>query len=183
MDCKGSVTSGLAGGGNMNDKEFELMPKIKNGIVIDHVPPDRGNLVYLILFPYISDGTTINIRSNIPSTTLGRKWVFKIEDIIEDKTLINYLAIFGGNDITINEIENYEVVKKYHPKPPEIIEGRLITCPNERCVTNNDYHASQMQKFHLINEEPPTYECHYCGTHIGRKDMDKMLLERLLKPK
>ena len=154
------------------NEEYEMMPRIQDGVVIDHVPSERGVYVYLVLFPYIKKGVTVNIKSNIPSDRMKNKWVFKIEDLIEDEKFFGVLAIAGGEGITINEIKDYKVVEKFHPQYPKTIE-RLLKCPNSRCVTNNDRHARHL--FELVEKEPLTYMCHYCGTQIDRKEIDMQI--------
>ncbi len=164
----------------MKEKPWEKMPMIENGVVIDHVPTDRGPLVYLIVLPYITNGITANIRTNIPSQKLGdgkeygKKWVFKIEDDIIDTTLENKIALTGEKEITINRIVNYEVVEKYHPELPEELSS-ILQCTNPNCVTSHDYHAGQRQRFKLVSEEPVVYECEYCGNQLYQEDIDKLL--------
>lgn len=152
----------------------EQIPEIKKGIVIDHVPPERGYYIYKILSQYIRDGATIKLTSNIPSNKIGKKWVFKIEELIDDERFYDILALAGGKDITINIIDNGGVAKKFHPQYPETIEG-LLKCPNSQCVTNNDYHAGQRQEFHLVSAEPLLYQCKYCGTMMTQKNIDELL--------
>ncbi len=164
----------------MKEKPWEKMPRIEKGTVIDHVPVDRGPLVYLIVLPYLQKGITANIRTNIPSLKFGtdnkygKKWVFKIERDIIDETLENKIALTGEREITINRILNYEVVKKYHPEPPKELNS-ILRCTNPNCVTSQDYHASQRQKFKLISEKPIVYECEYCGAPLYQKDIDELL--------
>ena len=165
----------------MSEKPWEKMPRIENGTVIDHIPTDRGPFVYLVILPWLKDGITANIRTNIPSQKLGEegsygeKWVFKLEEIIDDEKFNNRMAIIGGSEVTINQIKNYEVVRKYHPELPEIVKDDILRCKNPNCITSNDYHAGQRQEFHLVSAEPLVYQCKYCGTNITQKDIDELL--------
>jgi len=168
----------------MNEKPWEKMPKIEGGVVIDHVPINRGPLVYLVLLPWLKEGVTANIRTNIPSKKIGngenygKKWVFKIEKLIDDEKFIENLALVGGKELTLNYIENYEVVKKYHPELPKVVKEGILRCNNPYCVTTQDHHAGQRSEFILENEDPLIYKCKFCGEEIDQEKIDELVLEK-----
>jgi len=168
----------------MSEKSWEKMPKVEKGVVIDHVSINRGPLVYLVLLPWLKKGVTANIRTNIPSKKLGngenygKKWVFKIEELIDDERFIENLALVGGKELTLNYIKNYEVVKKYHPKLPKVVKKGILECNNPYCVTKQDSHAGQRPEFILVKENPPIYKCKFCEEEIDQETIDKLVLEK-----
>ena len=64
----------------------------------------------------------ITVGFNLPSKALGAKDLIKIENKQLTQKQVNQLALLAPT-ATVNIIENFEVVQKYHPELPEKIEG------------------------------------------------------------
>lgn len=88
---------------------------------------------------------------------MGRKDLIKIEGMLDEIDL----DILGAldNNITINIIENGEIIEKKKPNLPDYVENILI-CKNPRCITSVErgiHHA-----FRLTDKKKGIYRCIYC---------------------
>ncbi len=143
------------------------IPKIKEGIVIDHIK--QGCALYIvknILEIDVSNGRAISIGDGYPSKKMGYKGVIKIENQELDKKELDQIALISP-DATISLITNYAVKSKYAVKVPESIED-LISCPYKNCITNSEKIATVFKK---IKDSPLILKCYYCERPIGREDI------------
>jgi len=129
--------------------------KIKKGIVIDHIKAGQGikifNWLGLDKSPY-----TVAFVINASSKILGKKDVIKIDNDININ--LDVLGLIDPN-ITVNLIEDENIVEKIKLKLPERVENVLI-CKNPRCITSTEKYIPHV--FHLVNQELQTYRCEYC---------------------
>lgn len=128
---------------------------IRKGIVIDHIKPGYG----IIIFEYLKLNKadfTVALIMNAKSKKLGRKDIIKIENEIDID-----LAMLGFIDanITVNIIENEVISEKINLSLPDRVEG-IMECKNPRCITSSE--RDIVHKFVLIDEEEGTYKCEYC---------------------
>ena len=131
---------------------------IVNGIVIDHIPAGKSMDIYRYLKLDKAECSVALLR-NVHSEKLERKDIIKIDDKID----IN-LDILGfiDPDITVNIIENGEIVEKKNLSLPERVEG-ILTCKNPRCITAAE--PSLKQIFMLHDEgDRKVYRCFYCDS-------------------
>ena len=129
--------------------------KIKNGIVIDHIRAGQG----IRIFNWLGLDKTPNTVAfvvNANSKIMKKKDIIKIENAIT----INF-DVLGLIDphITVNVIENQEIIDKKKLSLPERIENVLI-CKNPRCITSTEKYIPHI--FHLENDKLQTYRCEYC---------------------
>ncbi|MGL4600328.1 MAG: aspartate carbamoyltransferase regulatory subunit [Plesiomonas sp.] len=118
------------------DRENKLQVEaIKNGTVIDHIPAQIG-IKILSLFKFSQTHQRITVGLNLPSAALGQKDLIKIENIFLTEDQANQLAIYAPN-ASVNQIENYQVVRKLKPMLPEFIE-RVLSCPNSNCISHSE---------------------------------------------
>ncbi|MDC0611311.1 aspartate carbamoyltransferase regulatory subunit [Vibrio sp.] len=108
---------------------------IKNGTVIDHIPSQIGIKV-LRLFDMHNSSQKVTIGLNLPSSALGLKDLLKIENVFINEDQASKLALYAPN-ATVNQIENYEVVKKLALELPNRINN-VFACPNSNCITHNE---------------------------------------------
>lgn len=89
---------------------------IQNGVVIDHIPAGKGMDIYRLL-ELESKTQSVALLQSVKSQKYGCKDLIKIEG----ETLPERLDILGYLDsqITLIVIREGEVVKKYHPVPPQ----------------------------------------------------------------
>ncbi len=108
---------------------------IKNGTVIDHIPAQIGIKV-LRLFDMQNSSQKVTIGLNLPSSALGSKDLLKIENVFINEEQASKLALYAPN-ATVNQIENYEVVKKLALELPSRINN-VFACPNSNCITHKE---------------------------------------------
>ncbi|MEE6208802.1 aspartate carbamoyltransferase regulatory subunit [Salarchaeum sp. III] len=151
----------------MTDTELRVS-KIRNGTVIDHVNAGEALHVLALLEIDGSGGETVSLGMNVPSQTMGKKDVVKVEgrELSEDE--LDVLSLIAP-DATINIIREYEVVEKKHVEPPETVSG-VLACPNPDCITNDD--EPVRPRFDVLSEG---VRCAYCET-IVRDDLTDHLL-------
>ncbi|AXY00232.1 aspartate carbamoyltransferase regulatory subunit [Vibrio alfacsensis] len=146
-------------------KETQLQVEaIKNGTVIDHIPALIGIKV-LKLFNMHNSSQRVTIGLNLPSSALGHKDLLKIENVFISEEQASKLALYAPN-ATVNQIENYEVVKKLALELPETISN-VFECPNSNCITHNEPVASSFTV--IKKKEEIRLRCKYCEKVFARE--------------
>ena len=142
---------------NMDNEKKLKVSAIKDGTVIDRIPPQS-------LFEVINilglDHTNhqITFGTNLESKHLGKKAIIKITDSFFEDEDINRIALIAP-DAKLNTIRNYEVVEKRQVAIPEQIRG-IARCFNPKCITN---HQNIETLFTTKKEENGlSLLCHYC---------------------
>ncbi|NHI83506.1 MAG: aspartate carbamoyltransferase regulatory subunit [Candidatus Thorarchaeota archaeon] len=138
--------------------------KIDAGTVIDHIRAGHALDVLKILGITGREGSVITIAMNITSSKIGRKDIVKLEKRLLEEREVARIALVAP-EATINLIEDGKVTKKNHVQLPETIVD-VITCPNQRCVTNKEREPIT-PKYKVTTKEPVSLKCHYCWTIIG----------------
>ena len=128
---------------------------IKNGLVIDHIRAGCGPRIFSWL-GLDKANFRVALIMNVPSRKLGKKDIIKIDNIIN----IDYSVLgFIDPNITVNVVQNEEIVKKIDLVLPDKVEN-VIRCKNPRCITTSEPYLSQV--FRLVNRERSEYRCEYC---------------------
>ena len=151
----------------MSEGRELLIRAIKNGIVIDHIPSEKVFAIVEIL-KLKEYSERITVATNMPSSSLGRKGIIKIEEKILEEKELNNISLLAPN-VTINIIDNYEVVEKSKLDKLDKVIG-LMKCDNPKCISN---HENIETKFIRIKEnsekldennleEKSKYKCFYC---------------------
>ena len=141
-----------------------MIRAIKNGIVIDHIPSEKVFAIVEIL-KLKEYSERITVATNMPSSSLGRKGIIKIEEKILEEKELNNISLLAPN-VTINIIDNYEVVEKSKLDKLDKVIG-LMKCDNPKCISN---HENIETKFIRVEEdlnennleEKTKYKCFYC---------------------
>ncbi|MDO6704885.1 aspartate carbamoyltransferase regulatory subunit [Photobacterium sp. 1_MG-2023] len=136
---------------------------IKNGTVIDHIPANIGIKV-LRLFQLHQASERVTIGLNLPSSVQGTKDLIKIENVFLNEELANQLALYAPN-ATVNQIEDYQVVKKLTLSLPDQIHA-IFKCPNSNCITHNEPVDSSFKV--LTKREEIRLKCKYCEKVFAR---------------
>lgn len=137
---------------------------IENGTVIDHIPAGLG-LTILRQFKLLHHGAAVTVGFNLPSQSQGKKDIIKIKDICFSEQDANRLALFSPEAV-VNQIHNFEVVKKMRLTLPESI-SEVFRCPNAQCASHDEPVVSQFQvsqKNGLVK-----LKCHYCEKTFARE--------------
>lgn len=136
---------------------------IKNGIVIDHIPSEKVFAIVEIL-KLKEYNERITVATNMPSSSLGKKGIIKIEEKILEEKELNNISLLASN-VTINIIEDYKVIEKTKLEKLDKIIG-LMKCDNQKCISN---HENIETKFIRVEdesennlEEKDKYKCFYC---------------------
>ncbi len=149
----------------MEEKVLKVQ-KIKNGIVIDHIPCGMALKVLKILGIEGDVGSTLTIAMHVKSKH-GWKDIVKIEDRYLDDREIDKIALIAPN-ATVNVVEDYKVIRKHRVKVPEIVKG-IVKCMNPRCITNQREPIEP--EFKTISIEPIVIKCKYCGREMSGEDI------------
>jgi aspartate carbamoyltransferase regulatory subunit len=139
-------------------KELKIQP-IKNGSVIDHIPPGNALKVLRILgLPKKETTSIISAVMNVPSKTVGRKDIVKIEDRELEPEESDKIALIAPH-ATVNIIRNYEVVEKHALIIPDELVS-IVRCPNPSCISNSNEPIKP--RFIVTSKRPLRMKCYYC---------------------
>lgn len=137
-------------------KELKVTP-IKNGTVIDHIPPGFALKVLHVLKIPEETSSAVSVAMNVKSK-MGKKDIVKIENKELDKREVNKISLIAPK-ATINIIRGYEVVKKHRVQLPDEIVG-IVKCSNPTCISNSREPVES--RFILVSKDPPHIKCYYC---------------------
>lgn len=143
------------------------MAALRNGTVIDHIPP--GAVFKIVdMLELNKEAGAITIGNNLPSKRFGSKGIIKVSDREFEPEDINRIALVAPMAI-INTIRDYEVVRKEVVELPDEIFG-IATCPNPKCITRNEPMQSH---FHTVTTDGETrLRCHYCEHELDPHDLE-----------
>ncbi|MFH1788660.1 MAG: aspartate carbamoyltransferase regulatory subunit [Candidatus Altiarchaeota archaeon] len=151
--------SGVSG-----EEETLRVRRIKNGVVVDHIPQGKAPDVLDILGIDESFTDTITIAMNVPSSIYGKKDIVKVENRKIKESELSQIALIAPM-ATVNVIKDYKVVKKEVVKLPKLIVGSL-KCPNPNCVTNKE--REPVQSVFIVREkEPLVLSCKFCERNLA----------------
>lgn len=136
-----------------------LIPKIRSGIVIDHIPSGLGlRLVEIIRsYPGMADVVT-SVGFNYSSQKLGKKDLIKLQTEDLDERILQHISLVSPG-ISIKRITNYVVDKKYVLRPPELLDN-LVACHNPNCVTSHENNMAT--RFRQVDSEGTLFRCEFC---------------------
>jgi len=149
--------------------EMLRVSKIKNGTVIDHITGGHALDVVKILGIAERRSSVVSIGMNVPSKSLGRKDIVKIEGRGIAASEADKIALLAPR-ATINIIKDYKVVEKKRVKLPDNIKG-IVKCDNPACVSNSNEPVES--QFLVEKAEPLRLKCHYCGHVMEKTDVLK----------
>jgi len=150
----------------MTEKELRVS-KIRSGTVIDHVRAGQALNLLSILGIDGSGGEEISVGMNVPSDTLARKDVVKVEGRELSQDELDVLSVIAP-DATINIVRDYDVVEKHRVERPERVTG-VLACPNRNCITTADEPVESA--FEVLADG---VRCEYCET-IVREDIADLI--------
>lgn len=144
----------------------EKISTIREGTVIDHIPPENVFKVVDILNLKKHDNV-VSVATNLTSKKMGRKGIVKVggKSLTEDE--VSKILIVAPN-ATISIIKDYKVKKKEQVKVPDEFVG-VIKCSNPDCITNSDKVETI---FNVEGKNPLKARCHYCERSIESPDIE-----------
>lgn len=150
----------------MIDEKRLSVNAIKNGTVIDRIPPSA--LFQAIAILKLDQSTNkVTFGNNLDSKTVGKKGIIKISDQYFDDKDLGKLAIIAPN-AQLNTIHEYKVTEKRVVQTPDTI-NKIARCFNPRCITN--YEAVDTS-FTVVNKSPITLKCHYCEKITNKDEIE-----------
>lgn len=130
---------------------------VKNGIVLDHIKAGKAFEIYQLLQLEKLD-CFVAVLQNVESSKYGKKDVIKIDGNVQ----LNYDVLgYIDSNITVNMIENGELVNKIHLSLPETLTN-VIQCKNPHCITTTEQEIKHV--FKLVKKDKRIYRCIYCDT-------------------
>lgn len=130
---------------------------VNKGLVIDHIQAGKAMQIYKYLNLDKMD-CSVAIIKNAKSKKMGKKDIIKIEDKINlDLDVLGFI----DPSITVNVIDNGQIIKKINLELPATIEN-IVKCKNPRCITSIEQEI--VNKFKLTDKEKKIYRCVYCDT-------------------
>ena len=135
---------------------------IQNGVVLDHIQAGKSMEIYKYLHLDQLD-CSVAIIKNVRSARMGKKDIIKIDSPLQlDLDVLGYI----DPNITVNIIQNGELVEKKHLQLPQKLVN-IIHCKNPRCITTAEDQLDSI--FFLSDAKSHTYRCAYCETAKARK--------------
>jgi aspartate carbamoyltransferase regulatory subunit len=146
-----------------------FIPKIEEGIVIDHIPVGRGVLVLEVIrsYPELHD-IVVTLGLNYTSTKLGRKDMVKLGTKSMPEKVLEHISLISPG-ISIKRIVDYEVDQRFVLRPPSVI-SRLARCRNPNCVTHHERHLTT--RFRRLADDSTRYRCEYCERVFDLKELE-----------
>lgn len=139
----------------INNNEI-MVPALRNGTVIDHIPSDKlFEVVSILHLDKIK--TEMIFGYNLGSLKMDTKSIIKVSDKYFSDQELNQLSVVVPN-VTLNIIKDYEVVEKREVVMPDELKG-IVKCANPKCITN---HEPMETRFKVIDKEAGLIRCHYC---------------------
>ncbi|NLJ58195.1 MAG: aspartate carbamoyltransferase regulatory subunit [Tissierellia bacterium] len=128
---------------------------VEKGLVIDHIQAGKAMEIYQYLNLDKMD-CSVAIIKNAKSKKYGKKDIIKIENNIHmDLEVLGFI----DPNITINVIDNSEIIRKINLELPSEIEN-IAKCKNPRCITSIEQEI--VHKFRLTDINNKVYRCVYC---------------------
>ncbi len=162
----------------MTDKQSKqlIVAKIKDGVVIDRIPPGRSLKVLTVLGIDETYPAQVSLAIKVPSQKRpeGLKDVLKIanKELTQEELDKLGLIIPGA---AYNIIRDYKVLKKEELKLPSRVQG-ILKCQNPNCATN--FREPIITEFSLISEKPLILKCEYCERFLGEDYVSQLLYGR-----
>lgn len=148
------------------DEQTLKISKIKDGTVIDHIPPGKALKVLSILKIEEKDGNSISIGIRVSSKRLGLKDVIKIENRDLEKFEVDKISLIAP-DATISIVKNYEITEKFSVDLPQRLVG-IVKCSNSNCITNMK--EPVLGEFTLLSKKPLLLRCNFCERTMTEKE-------------
>jgi aspartate carbamoyltransferase regulatory subunit len=138
---------------------------LRSGTVVDHLGPRTAFKAIRILG--LGEDATILVGVNLDSGKLGKKDLLKIEGRELTHEQINKIALLSPA-ATFSIIRDFEVVKKFRPELPAVVEG-LLRCVNPACVTQDPRVKS---RFLAVRKEPLKLRCFFCERSLREDEIE-----------
>ncbi|MFH1589753.1 MAG: aspartate carbamoyltransferase regulatory subunit [archaeon] len=154
---------------NGRKKGENLLYRIDNGTLIDHIEPGKGEAVMKVLSLNEYQETPMIYAKNLRSANFKMKDVIGIKDKELNEEDLSKLALVSSN-ATINIIRDSSVYRKGKVILPTVLKG-LIQCNNLNCISRPEHHEHVPSKFYVENRDKLKVRCHYCEKTMTREEI------------
>ncbi len=156
----------------VKNENMLMIPKIKLGIVIDHIPAGDGVKILEIISRYeeLKD-VPITLGLNYDSKKLGRKDLIKLQLEFLAPEIIQHISIVVPG-VTIKAIKDYKVYSKVVVQAPKEIRN-LLKCKNPNCITNLQPGIETV--FVAVDENSDQVKCNYCERIFDRSELQPII--------
>jgi len=137
---------------------------IKNGSVIDHLPP--GKALEIIRYLKVAPDSPILMGTNLCSKKYGTKDILKIENHELTEEELSTIALLAPT-ASLTIIRDFKVEKKTEVRLPETLKG-IFRCPNPNCITN---HEKVDTRFRVHSNGRVRLKCGYCEKLYGSDEV------------
>ncbi len=156
----------------LKNENMLMIPKIKLGIVIDHIPAGDGVKILEIISRYKEmDEVPITLGINYDSQKMGRKDLIKLQMEFLPPEIIQHISIVVPG-VTIKAIKEYKVYSKVVVQAPKVIKN-LLRCKNPNCITNLQRGVETL--FIAVNDESSEVKCNYCERIFDRSELEPLI--------
>lgn len=145
----------------------QLVRKIKDGTVLDHVEQGRALQVLEALSIDGKDGNIVTVAMNVPSKKIGKKDIIKIENRFLKSEETNRIALISPR-ATVNLIRNYQVIEKRKIETPDTFVD-VFKCPNPTCISNSNEPIRPI--IDVLRKSPPLLRCRYCSRLLSPNEV------------
>ncbi|MBT4540992.1 aspartate carbamoyltransferase regulatory subunit [Candidatus Woesearchaeota archaeon] len=149
------------------NKEYKQMKigRIKEGTVIDHIPPGLCfRLINILSLERYNN--VLSAATNLTSAKLGKKGMIKISGKILTEEEVKKVAVVAPN-VTMCTINNFSVSKKIKLTLPNEIK-KIVKCNNPNCITNIE---GVVTNFGVLQESPLKIKCCFCERTINKEEI------------
>jgi len=149
--------------------EQRIMP-VHSGTVVDHIPDLMAVRIYNAL--HLGDETKYTrgrtrIAEGAHSESMKSKDILMVDGRALTADECRIIAMLAPG-VTINIVEQGQVVRKYKTQLPGKIEG-VLQCSNDSCISRDSKEDAQ-SIFYLTRRSPQAeLSCHYCDKPHGYK--------------
>jgi len=145
----------------------QLVKKIENGTVLDHVEQGRALQVLAALNIDGKNGNIVTVAMNVPSKKIRKKDIIKIGNRFLKSEETNRIALISPR-ATVNLIKNFQVIEKRKIETPSTFVN-VFQCPNPTCISNSNEPIVPM--IDVVRDSPPLLRCRYCSRLLSPNEV------------
>jgi aspartate carbamoyltransferase regulatory subunit len=142
--------------------ENNIIGRIENGVVIDHIPKGKVWQVAEILKLELKSAR-VSLADNCEShKILGGKGLIKIENFYPSSKELNLVSLVAPQ-ATITILNEGNILDKKRVEVPPVLEG-IINCSNHNCISVQE-HEKVIPKIFF---KDGVFSCYYCEKKFGK---------------
>lgn len=142
-----------------------IVGRIENGIVIDHIPKGKVWKVVEILREGLKSAR-ISLADNCESNKiLGGKGLIKIENFYPSSKELNLVSLVAPQ-ATITILREGQIIDKKNVEIPSVLNDILL-CSNSNCISRQEKEGISSKIFF----QEGIFSCYYCEKKFGKEDV------------